>query len=385
MEGLISLIEELKADREVEKYDEASTRQSIILPVLEELGWRPRKRDEVYPEYSVGKGRVDYALRLHGENKIFIEVKKVSEDLDTERFQEQLLTYSFRLGVKMSILTNGLSWWFYLPLNEGNWEQRKFFSINMREQQTNDVVERFDQFLSRNNVSIGAAFKNAEAVYKSQKREKAIKEAIPKAWNKLLNDENEPLVELISETAEKICGYKPGNDTVLKFMRENKERITVEGPVHKPPTPKRSVDKPSPLGKQQNRPVERVVNREMLKLTLDELTQKELTNLKPASINIEEDVFQTRSWSDLCIKFVEWLIGNGRLTSQSIPIYNYARREKYFVNSKPEHANVGMHGEWKQVENFFVDVGYNTQSHVKNIIATLDQLGFKNLDVRITV
>ena len=192
MEELISFIESLRADQEVKSYDEESTKLTIVQRVLSLLGWN-----------------------------VFIEVKRVGEDLVIERHQKQLLEYSFNLGVRLAVLTNGISWWFYLPLSEGSWGQRKFYSINMREQQTNDVVGRFDQFLSRDNVSIGAAFKNAEAVYKSQKRDKAIKEAIPKAWNKLIEEEDDLLLELICETVEKICGYKAANDTVLKFMREN--------------------------------------------------------------------------------------------------------------------------------------------------------------------
>ena len=69
-------------------------------------------------------GNVDFALRHRGVNKVFIEVKKVGAKF--EAHQEQLLNYSFNYGVKLATLTNGLTWWFYLPLQEGRWEQRRF-------------------------------------------------------------------------------------------------------------------------------------------------------------------------------------------------------------------------------------------------------------------
>ena len=61
----------------------------------------------------------------------FVLVKRPREELAAH--QEQLLNYSFREGVKLSILTNGFTWWFYLPLNEGSWEERRFFTADFFE------------------------------------------------------------------------------------------------------------------------------------------------------------------------------------------------------------------------------------------------------------
>ena len=69
---------------------------------------------EVVPEHTVGNRRVDYALRPGSPNAVFIEVKRRGENLD--RHQQQLLEYCFQEGVKLAALTNGLTWWLYLPL-----------------------------------------------------------------------------------------------------------------------------------------------------------------------------------------------------------------------------------------------------------------------------
>ena len=108
----------------------ASTKQAVILPILHILGWNTYKIDEVTPEYSLRGKRVDYCLRHNGSNRIFLEVKKVSEEL--ENHEEQLLIYCFEEGIKLAVLTNGINWWFYLPLKEGNWrERRKFYAIDV--------------------------------------------------------------------------------------------------------------------------------------------------------------------------------------------------------------------------------------------------------------
>ncbi len=63
-ERLLSFIKNLKSDRNIKSFDEAATKQTIILQCLHILGWNTFSIDEVYPEFSVGKGRVDYSLRL---------------------------------------------------------------------------------------------------------------------------------------------------------------------------------------------------------------------------------------------------------------------------------------------------------------------------------
>jgi len=213
---LLKLINNFKRSRKLISFDEAATKQAVILRILKVLGWDSYNIDEVYPEYSVGGKRVDYALRHNNRNKVFIEVKKSNEDLD--KHQEQLLNYSFQEGVKLAILTNGISWWFYLPLREGNWEQRKFYTIEIYDQETEDIVRKFEEFLSKENVISDRAIENAESIYKSKQKEYLIKETLPKAWKKIITDPNEILIELLADTTEKLCGYKPDNKTIEQFL-----------------------------------------------------------------------------------------------------------------------------------------------------------------------
>ena len=122
-EQLIGFIADIRSKNLINSFDEATMKQAIILRLLSALSWNIFDISEVKPEYSVSSKRVDYSLRINNASKVFLEVEKVTEDL--ENHQEQLLNYSFQEGVKLAILTNGITWWFYLPLNEGNWEQRK--------------------------------------------------------------------------------------------------------------------------------------------------------------------------------------------------------------------------------------------------------------------
>ena len=222
-EKLLELIKNIQSDRRLISFDEAATKQAVILRILSGLGWNPFNIGEVRPEYSVGGKRVDYALRHNNYNKVFIEVKRVGEDL--EKHQEQLLNYSFQEGVKLAILTNGITWWFYLPLHEGGWEQRKFYTVEVYDQDSEEITQKFVDFLLKENVISGKSIENAENVYKGKQKQYLIKETLPKAWNKIMEGPEEDLVELIAETTEKLCGYKPEYTTVERFIASNIQKV----------------------------------------------------------------------------------------------------------------------------------------------------------------
>jgi len=228
MENLLQLISNLQKDKRLYTYDEASTKQAVILPILHILGWNTYKIDEVTPEYSLRGKRVDYCLRHNGSNRIFLEVKKVSEEL--ENHEEQLLMYCFEEGIKLAVLTNGINWWFYLPLKEGNWrERRKFYAIDIYVQSPEEIVDKFVSFLSKDKVISGEAFTNAEKVYENKQKQTKIKEAIPKAWYKLINESNEDLIKLISETTENLSGYYPQIEEIEEFLGNY---LTKDIPLH---------------------------------------------------------------------------------------------------------------------------------------------------------
>ena len=223
IEQLIAFIADIRSNNLINSFDEATTKQVIILRLLDILSWNIFDSYEVTPEYSVSGKKVDYSLRINNANKVFLEVKKVTEDI--ENHQEQLLNYSFQEGIKLAVLTNGITWWFYLPLNEGSWEQRKFYAIDIIQQEQSDIANKFIYFLGKENVKNEEAVKKAEQIYKGQVKDIEIKRNLHRAWNKLISEPDDLLVELINETLEKICGYRADDKQIESFLHSNVEAI----------------------------------------------------------------------------------------------------------------------------------------------------------------
>src|SRR5262245_3584830 len=98
--------------------NEQAISQGVVLSLLQELGWDAWDTSSVWPEYQTGEGRADFAL-CHPPAKpaVFIEVKQPGKAEDAVR---QCLEYAFHAGVPFVTLTDGRTWSFYLPAEQGS-------------------------------------------------------------------------------------------------------------------------------------------------------------------------------------------------------------------------------------------------------------------------
>ncbi len=202
--------------REGKFISEAAVSQGILLPTLHELGWPVFDTSVVIPEFSVEGRRVDYAL-CHPENRpsVFIEVKKVGLSEGADR---QLFEYAFHLGVPMAILTDGQEWSFYLPGEQGRYDERRVYKLDLLGRDIPEAENRLERYLSYSNVCSGAALKAARSDYQNVARVRLIEANLPKAWDALLKEQDSLLLDLIAEKVEDLCGYKPDPDACSGFL-----------------------------------------------------------------------------------------------------------------------------------------------------------------------
>lgn len=163
-----SFIDNIKRNNNVNTYNEETTKSAIINKFLYLLGWDQHNPEEVAMEYGLRGMQVDYALRIKGDNKVFIEAKKVKEYLH-ERHEGQLLAYAFTADIEFAILTNGINWKFFLPKAEGGRKNKKIYDIDILLQDTTIVARKFIDLLSKDNVIKGRAIENATRIFNERK------------------------------------------------------------------------------------------------------------------------------------------------------------------------------------------------------------------------
>ena len=81
----------------------------LVEPLLAALGWDTGDLDAVEREYRVyDNTSLDYALKIDGKPRLFVEAKGIGKNLDDKQFIAQTVNYANNEGVLWCVLTNGL-------------------------------------------------------------------------------------------------------------------------------------------------------------------------------------------------------------------------------------------------------------------------------------
>lgn len=199
--------------------NEAAVTQGVVYRVLRALGWPDFDTHVVCPQFAVPGGRVDLAL-CHPADKprVFIEVKQVGSALGAE---QQLFQYAFHNGVPLVILTDGAEWSFFIPAGVGDYSERRVYKLDLMEREVGESVRRFERYLKFEDVCSGGALSAAQEDYADVARAREIRQALPQAWRKLVDDGYDLLLDLLADRTASLCGYKPDPDTVTRFLEDS--------------------------------------------------------------------------------------------------------------------------------------------------------------------
>ncbi len=197
--------------------NERAVYTSVIEPVLRALGWNTDNYHEVYPEYSVGSGRVDYALRIREEDDwrpvIFIEVKQPGK-LD-ENAEGQLFDYAAREGVPAAFLTDGITWRLYYPLTSGKPADRFVKAVNLLQNSLPQLLVFFQTFLERKNIP---SVRTYEKKLREEWEERIQLLKLQEVWEEL--KESGDLYKLLAERLSKKLGEPISPDRVETLWRK---------------------------------------------------------------------------------------------------------------------------------------------------------------------
>ncbi|MEC8125296.1 MAG: type I restriction endonuclease [Pseudomonadota bacterium] len=126
---------------------EETTKQALILPLLDILGFNPYDPTKVLAEFAAdfpgvkATERVDYALYCNGQPVMFIEAKSYSSNL-TNHAPQLSRYFNSSLGVTIGAITNGREWRFFTDLiNPNVMDEKPFLTVDFTKAAPEDLTQ----------------------------------------------------------------------------------------------------------------------------------------------------------------------------------------------------------------------------------------------------
>lgn len=126
---------------------EQATKQGLVLPFIQALGYNVFDLNEVVPEYDANVGasrkfKLDYAIFKDGKPIILIECKCISDKLEKDDAYTQLFTYYAAVDARIGILTNGRIYRLYADLDKPNkMDIKPFLEIDLLQLKDSHIEE----------------------------------------------------------------------------------------------------------------------------------------------------------------------------------------------------------------------------------------------------
>lgn len=334
LEESVEKAQELLATQRVP--NERAVDSAIVQPILAALGWDAAQIDEMYPEYSVGGGRVDWALCEDEEPCLFLEEKAPDQALSAH--EEQLLQYSFAQGIPLAVLTNGNEWWLYLPLEEGNWSARKFAVVDLEKQPTDEACQVLEAYLDKKAVWSGRAKDIARDKFAEARERQRIRDELPGVIQELLVSPSEFITEVFQTEAQTELGALPGKELVKDVLRE----IALEG---------------------GEGPIDQKVP-DNLKVAVNNLPP---TYKKPTQMALGATPCDVSTWKDVLVHTAKWLLGQNK----PLPLDKKRGRKWVLVSKSPKKLT-----EPREIaDDIYVGTNYSARDCVRHALWLLEQAG----------
>ncbi|PIT84091.1 hypothetical protein COU37_04870, partial [Candidatus Micrarchaeota archaeon CG10_big_fil_rev_8_21_14_0_10_45_29] len=106
---LVDKYNQFKESGRLKDEGENDTKKDFITPLFRALGWDMGNdyiQDEVKNEARASNGRVDYAFRLNGISKLFLEAKALNKGIGEIKDSKQAINYAWYRDVTWAVLTD---------------------------------------------------------------------------------------------------------------------------------------------------------------------------------------------------------------------------------------------------------------------------------------
>jgi predicted type IV restriction endonuclease len=333
LEKTIELVcERIKKFRPLYEQNEMAVRDQIIIPIFRSLGWNPENPEEVQPNVSTEEGVPDYSFLKNDKKVLFIEVKKLSVDVEQKEIIRQLANYCFGVGMKYGVLTNGVIWLLFRAFQEGTtMAERIVWKVDLESEEITASIRRLNT-ISKNNIE------NIEILIRKQ-------QILDEIWRSLLEEPKE-LIEGLIPVFDKLIkeGYQEYDFTSIEiedFLKE-KVRELISAP------------------------------KEITGVAESDISKEEE---RPRKMEIGKDIFEIRNSYEILINTANWLIKQGKLRPANCPVAMGHKRN--LINIEPKHKYGDSFKAPKKLSNgLWIEVHYSTAGCINNARRLLEKFGY---------
>lgn len=209
---------------------EEHIRLSLVARLLNELGWDIWNPLEVNSEYkpvpSEDATKVDIALfQTKYIPAAYIEIKQHGKlDKEISKIEKQLRDYCRDNTALFAIMTDGEKWRFYYSQTGGEFSQKCFKALDIRNDDLDELAEAFRLFLSKDSIESGEAKKEAEDYLQLNQKQRAIEDSIQLAKKIVLEPPFPRLTEVIVSVVAQ-SGITITESEAEAYLLENSSRI----------------------------------------------------------------------------------------------------------------------------------------------------------------
>lgn len=189
--------------------NEAQTKDWLIRPFFESLGWDFSNPEEVIPEDDdlAGK-RTDYCFYVNGKPKLLIEAKALSNPLNDNKMIIEKLNYSSNRNIPLLILTNGDTYRIYYSELKGIGKEKLLYEFTLSDRVEMEALVRLSrESFESNNLLIYA---------KSLSLNTTIKHII----EKIFQSGDKKFVRMVNDSVKEILGHRYGDDDIVAALRQ---------------------------------------------------------------------------------------------------------------------------------------------------------------------
>ena len=204
LKTLVGKIEKLK----LKDINEAATKEYLIRPFFETLGWDFSNPDEVVPEDTDTSGkRPDYSFYINGKIKVLIEAKSINNQLNDIKMLNEKMSYCLNAQVPFLIITNGILYNVYYSELKGSSQDKLLFDLRLEE----DIDEGILSKLKKESFEKDELLKYAQDTF--------ILSNIKKSFESLLQDPPKKFILLLNEKMKELVGYTFGDNDIKDALQ----------------------------------------------------------------------------------------------------------------------------------------------------------------------